>query len=60
MRGFYRIKYANFNVCLKDLPETSEEELTSVCAVFRRGCMRGFSPIRCTNFFVSFESLPET
>ena len=34
IHDFYWIKYVNFKVCLEDLPETSEEELTSVCEVF--------------------------
>ena len=60
LSGFYKIKYANFNVCFEDLSETSEEGLTSVCAVSSRGCMCGFSLIKYANFYVSFEGLPET
>ena len=60
MRDFYVIKFENFNVCLERLPGTSEEELTSVCAVFRLGCMRGYSLIKYAYFYVSFEGLAET
>ena len=60
MRNFCVIKFENFNVCLERLPGTSEEELTSVCVVFRLGCMRGYSLIKYAYFYVSFEGLAET
>ena len=60
MRDFYVIKFENFNVCFGCLPRTSEEELTSVCTVFRLGCMRGYSLIKYAYFYVSFEGLAET
>ena len=60
MRDFYVIKFENFNVCSECLPGTSEEELMSVCAVFRLGCMRGYSLIKYAYFYVSFEGLAET
>ena len=54
LSGFYKIKYANFNVCFEDLAETSEEGLTIVCAVSSRGCMCGFSLIKYANFLCFF------
>ena len=60
MRDFCVIKFENFKFFLARLPGTSEEELTSVCVVFRLGCMRGYSLIKYAYFYVSFEGLAET